>query len=86
MFYKKVGILLGGLSDCEELVGLLTGDDGETKKEYGENDEYMFHRVSYKWIRKTQVITSIGLFYKKVGRLWKASNREDIFRNILRWY
>jgi len=28
LFYKKVGILLGGLSDCEELVGLLTGDDG----------------------------------------------------------
>jgi len=27
LFYKKVGILLGGLSDCEELVGLLTGDD-----------------------------------------------------------
>jgi len=21
LFYKKVGILLGGLSDCEELVG-----------------------------------------------------------------
>jgi len=22
MFYKKMGILLGGLSDCEELVGV----------------------------------------------------------------
>ena len=26
-FYKEVGILLGGCLTCEELVGLLTGDD-----------------------------------------------------------
>ena len=25
---QEVFILLGGMSDCEELVGLLTGDDG----------------------------------------------------------
>ena len=25
---QESGILLGGVSDCEELVGLLTGDDG----------------------------------------------------------
>ena len=29
--YKNVGILLGGLSECEELVGSLTGDDCEAK-------------------------------------------------------
>jgi len=28
----------------------------ESKKKYGKNDEYMSHKVSYKWIRKTQVI------------------------------
>ena len=27
----------------------------------------MFHLVSYWWFRRTQYITSIGLFYKKVG-------------------
>ena len=27
------------VSDCEELVGVLTGDDGETKKKDGGNDE-----------------------------------------------
>ena len=26
--------------------GLLTGDDSETKKKYGENDKYMSHLVS----------------------------------------
>jgi len=26
----------------------------------------MFHLVSYKWFRRTQYITSIGLFYKNV--------------------
>ena len=25
---QEMGILLGGLSDCEELVGVITGDDG----------------------------------------------------------
>ena len=38
-------------------------------KKYGENDEYMSHLVSYKWIRKTQVIPELGLDYKEVGRL-----------------
>jgi len=67
------------VSDCEELVGVLTGDDGETKKKYGEDDEYMFHLVSYKWIRKTQVIPEYVVFYKNVGILlgelkWKGVN------------
>jgi len=29
VFYKNVGILLEGVSDCEELVGEVTGDDNE---------------------------------------------------------
>ena len=29
--------------------------------------EYMSHLVSYKCFRRTQYITSIGLFYKNVG-------------------
>ena len=29
-----------------------------------ENNEYMSHKVSYKWFRRTQYITSIGLDYK----------------------
>jgi len=29
----------------------------------------MFHLVSYWWIRRTQYITSIVLFYKNVGIL-----------------
>ena len=34
------------------------------KKKYWDEDyEYMFHLVSYKWFRRTQYITSIGLFY-----------------------
>ena len=44
-----------------------TGNDCETKKEYGENDEYMSHLVSYKWIRKTQVIPEYVVFYKNWG-------------------
>ena len=47
--------------------------------------------ICFTWVpiggyRRTQYITSISLFYKNVGRLWNASNREDIFRNILRGY
>jgi len=36
-------------------------------KKKGEDDEYMFHLVSYKRFRRTQYITSIGWFYKNVG-------------------
>ena len=39
-FYKNRGILLGGLSDLWRISGgLHTGDDGETKKKEGGNDE-----------------------------------------------
>jgi hypothetical protein len=41
---------------------------GRQKKE-GEDDEYIFHKVSYKWIRKTQVIPECVVFYKNVGIL-----------------
>jgi len=40
----------------------------------------MSHRVSYKWIIRTQYITSIGLFYNNMGillgvplTLWRIS-------------
>ena len=38
----------------------------------------MFHLVSYCCIRRTQYITSIGLFYKEVGRLWRVSDCEEL--------
>ena len=38
----------------------------------------MSHKVSYYWFRITQYITSIGLFYKKVGRLWRESDCEEL--------
>ena len=41
---------------------------GRQKKE-GEDDEYIFHKVSYKWIRKTQVIPEYVVFNKNVGVL-----------------
>jgi hypothetical protein len=39
------------------------------KKEGDEDDEYMSHLVSYKWIRITQLIPSFVGFYKEVGIL-----------------
>ena len=50
-----------------EFIFFSTGDNGETKKKYGENEEYMSHLVSYKWFRKTQVIPELGGFNKKWG-------------------
>ena len=42
-------------------------------QKYGENDEYMFHLVSYWCIRATQYITSIGFFTRMWEILtWKA--------------
>jgi len=38
----------------------------------------MFHLVSYKWFRRTQYITSIGLDYKEVGGLWRVSDCEEL--------
>ena len=37
----------------------------------------MFHLVSYKWICRTQYITSIGLFYKKWDFTWRVSDCEE---------
>ena len=51
----------------------------ESKKKNWEDDEYISHLISYKWIRRTQYITSIGLFYKNWGFylegvwLWRIS-------------
>jgi len=30
------------------------------------------------WFRRTQYITSIGLIYKEVGRLWRVSDCEEL--------
>ena len=38
----------------------------------------MSHLGSYKWIRKTQVIPELGVFYKEVGRLWRVSDCEEL--------
>ena len=56
-----------------------TGNDGETKKKYGENEEYMSHLVSYKWIRKTQFIPEYVVFYNNVGIFtWSVSDCEEL--------
>ena len=34
--------------------------------------------VSYKWIRKTQVIPQFGEFYKEVGVTWRVSDFEEL--------
>ena len=31
-----------------------------------------FTEFPYKWFRRTQYITPIGLFYKNMGRLWSC--------------
>ena len=38
----------------------------------------MFHLVSYKWIRKTQVIPEFGGFYKEVGFYLEGSEMDLI--------
>ena len=53
-----------------KLVGKLV----DRKKKEGEENEYMSHLVYYWCIRRTQYITSIGLFYKEMGRLWSSLN------------
>ena len=49
------------------ITSLLTEKWMRKKKDW-EKYEYMFHKVSYKWFRRIQYITSIGLIYKNVGR------------------
>ena len=65
-------------STCCTIITTTAGEDSETKKKYGENDEYMSHLVSYKCFMRTQYITSIGLFYKNWGRLWRVSDCEEL--------
>ena len=47
-------LVVGGSgSSLRTTITNTTGDDGETKKKYGNNEEYMSHLVSYKWICRT---------------------------------
>ena len=52
---------------CEELVGVT--HRRRKKKDWDEEDEWMFHLVPYKWIRKTQVIPELGVDYNVCGVL-----------------
>ena len=38
----------------------------------------MFHFVSYEWFMRTQYIPEFVRFYKKVGRLWRVSDCEEL--------
>ena len=50
-----------------------------------EDDEKVFHLVSYKWFRRTRNIPELGLFYKEVGKYPKifTSNIRCIGNSIL---
>ena len=49
------------------------------KKKEGEDDEYMSHKVSYKWIRKTQVIPRFGGVLQECGDFtWRVSECEEL--------
>ena len=50
---------------------------GEEKK--GDEDEVcVFHRVCYKWFRRTRNIAELGLDYKEVGVTWRESDCEEL--------
>ena len=54
------------------------------KKKEGEENEYIFHLVSYKWFRRTQYITLIGLFYKNGGDFtWMVVNMDFIVEELV---
>jgi len=62
----------------------ITKQRGSQKKEE-EDDEYMFHLVSYKRFRRTQYITSIGLFFQECGDFtWWVSDCEELVGVTLR--
>ena len=44
----------------------------------------MFHRVSYKWFRRTENITELGLDYKNMVRLWWVYECEELVGVIYR--
>jgi len=48
------------------ITSLLTEKWMRKKKDW-EKYEYMFHKVSYKWFRRTQYITELDVDYKEVG-------------------
>ena len=56
------------------------------KKKGNEEDEQVFHLVSYKWIRKTQVIPEFGGFYKNVGILLGGLQRKVVNSSMKQGY
>ena len=67
-----VVVELSVLVVLDELLDEVQDMGDETKKKYGEDYEYMSHLVSYLWFRRTQYITSIGLFYKNRDFTWRC--------------
>ena len=58
-------------------MGVLCECLGRKKKE-GDEDEYMSHKVSYWWFRRTQYITSIGMFYNIGDFTWRVPVCEEL--------
>ena len=81
----EVGVIICELCQCwtAELIRILVFS-WRRKKEW-ENDEYMSHKVSYKWIRKTQVIPEYVVFNKEVGRLWREFVRVINIHTHKKW-
>ena len=70
----------------EPLSLLLQHEMTVRQKKYGENDEYMFHLVSYWCIRRTKDITPIGLFYKNwIGSAENTKSAETFTKSIRKY-
>jgi len=70
----------------EEPLSLLLHEMTVRQKKYGENDEYMFHLVSYWCIRRTKDITPIGLFYKNwIGSAENTKSAETFTKSFRKY-
>ena len=50
-----------------------------SKKKEGEDDEYMFHKGSYWWFRRTQYIPRFGGVLQECGDFtWRVSDCEEL--------
>ena len=48
------------------------------QEDEGEEDEYLSHKVSYWWFRRTQYIPQFGRFYKNRGFYLEVSDCEEL--------